>query len=265
MKVEDHRLVHSKQRVELLVAHPMWMLRLRHQPKQIDHVNKPDLQLRAPLAQNRHRGQRFRSRNIARTRHHHIRVCTIVVRSEIPDADSLGAMVDRLLHRQVLQMRRLVRHNHVHIIRRAQAVVRHRQQTIRIRRQIVPRHLGALVRDDVQKSRVLVCKSPSLWSCRQTSEVMQQVQRRNPARASAVPASTSPATFACWLNIQVDDVHERFVARKRIHADPSTGNLRASLPAWCSLSISITRPDRDRESRQSASLPASVPPSRSLG
>src|SRR5664279_2179026 len=91
MEVEDNGLVLSEQAVEGAVRKSMRMFPFRHQAEQIDDVDESNLHVRAPLSQDRNRGQRFRGRNVARTRHYHIRLLAGIVAGEVPDPDTLGA------------------------------------------------------------------------------------------------------------------------------------------------------------------------------
>jgi hypothetical protein len=76
----------------------MRMLLLGHQPEQIHDIDEPDFDLRQSLAQNRHRRQRLRRRNIPGASHHHIGLRTLIIAGEIPYPDALGAMLHRIVH-----------------------------------------------------------------------------------------------------------------------------------------------------------------------
>ena len=67
-------------------------------------------------------------------------------------------------------MRLFVGDDHVDIVRAAQAVVRHAEQAVRIGRKIDARDLGALVRDDIEKARILM---------REAVVILPPDQRRN--------------------------------------------------------------------------------------
>ena len=67
------------------------------------------------------------------------------VRRPLPDADTLGAMNDRLIHVEIMQVRLLVRDDDVDIVARTQAVIRHAQQAIRVGRQVDAYDIRTLV------------------------------------------------------------------------------------------------------------------------
>ncbi len=80
----------------------------------------------------------------------------LVVAGPLPDADSLGAVLDGGIHRQPLRRRVFARDHDVDIMAAAQAVVHHRKQAVRIRRKVDAHDLGLLVHDVVDETGVLV-------------------------------------------------------------------------------------------------------------
>ncbi len=135
------------------VAQPVRVLGLRLQPHQVDHVDHPDLQLRQVLAQDRDRRERLQRRHVAAAGHDHVGRDALVVAGPLPDADALGAMLDRGVHREPLRRRVLARDHDVDVVAAAQAVVHDRQQAVGVRRQVDPDDLGLLVDHVVDEAR----------------------------------------------------------------------------------------------------------------
>ena len=156
VEVEDHRLVRGEQRLELPVRHAVRMLGVRHEPDQVHHVDEPDLQVGQMLAEQRGGGQRLHRRHVAATRHDHVGLGALVVARPVPDAGALGAVRDRRVHVEILQVHLLVGDDDVDVIGAAQAVVGHRQQAVGVGRQIDAHDARALVGDDVEQAGVLV-------------------------------------------------------------------------------------------------------------
>ena len=153
VEVEDDRLVDGEQRIEVAVGQPVRMLGAGLQLEQVDDVDEADLQVGELLAQQRRRGQRFLRRDVAGRGHHHVGLAALVVAGPVPDADALGAVRDRRVHVQVLQMDLLVGDDHVDVVLAAQAVVGDREQAVHVRRQIDARDVGALVHHHVEEAR----------------------------------------------------------------------------------------------------------------
>ena len=99
-----------------LSLRPCGCSRLRHQAEEVDDVDEADLQVGAVFAQDRDGGKGLGGWNISRAGHHYVRLDAVVVRGEVPDADALGAVVDCLVHGQVLQVRGLVRDDDVDVV-----------------------------------------------------------------------------------------------------------------------------------------------------
>ncbi len=106
-----------------------------------------------------HRGERLERRHVAAARHDDIGFATLIVAGPLPDADSRGAVLDGLIHRQPLQRRLLAGDDDVHAIARAQAMVGDPQQRVRIRRQIHADHIRLLVHDVVDEAGILMTES----------------------------------------------------------------------------------------------------------
>ena len=115
VEVEDDRLVLGEQRVVVGVGQTVGVLGVGFEFHQVDDVDDPDLELRHRIAQDGHGGQRFKRRGIAAAGHDDVRLGVLVGGGPLPDADALGAVLDRLLHRQPLRARMLGSHQHVDI------------------------------------------------------------------------------------------------------------------------------------------------------
>src|SRR5262245_18336485 len=69
--------------------------------------------------------ERLLGRDVAGTRHHHLRFRALIVARFRPNAEALGAMLNRLVHRQVLQVLLLVRDDDIDVVGALQAVIGH--------------------------------------------------------------------------------------------------------------------------------------------
>src|SRR3981189_212270 len=104
MEIEDDRLIGGKQGIEVPVGKPMWMFGFRHKPEKVNDVDKPYLEIRKALLQNRDRRQRLHGCNIAGASHYNVGVLAIVSGCPVPNTDALGAMRLGVSHAQVLQV-----------------------------------------------------------------------------------------------------------------------------------------------------------------
>src|SRR5215467_15860825 len=128
----------------------------RLQLEQVDHVDESDLEIRKLSAQKRYGSKRLLSRNIASRSDNGVWLTRFVVAGPIPNADTLGAVGDRGVHIEVLQVLLFVADDHVDVVLAAQAMIGDGEQSIHIRRQVDSRDIGAFVDDDVKKAGVLV-------------------------------------------------------------------------------------------------------------
>ena len=136
------------------------MLRfVRLQLHQVDHVDDADLQLRNRFAEDSHSREGFKRRGIAAAGHDDIRLLALIVARPLPDTDTLGAVLDSLLHCQPLLSRMLGGYQHVDIVAAADAVVKAGQQAVGIRRQVQAHNVGLLVGDVIQEARILMRKA----------------------------------------------------------------------------------------------------------
>ena len=116
MEVEDDRLVRGEERVEVAIGEAVRMLGVGLQPEQIDDVDEADLQVGEFLAQDGDRGEGFHGRDVAGAGHDDIGLDAVVGARPVPDADALGAVVDRGVHVEVDEMRLLVGDDDVDVI-----------------------------------------------------------------------------------------------------------------------------------------------------
>lgn len=81
------------------------MLGAGFQLHQVDDVDDTNLQFWHGVTQDRDGGQRFQRWGVAAAGHDDVRFFPGITGSTIPDADALGAVLDRLFHRQPLRAR----------------------------------------------------------------------------------------------------------------------------------------------------------------
>ena len=156
MEVEYDRLVRGKQAVEIPVTQPVWVLFVRLQLEQVNHIYEADFQIREFISEKSGGRECFLRSDIACASHHYIRFNSLIVAGRAPDTDASRAVRDRFIHGQVLKVRLLIADDDVDVVLAAQTMVGDRQQRINIWWQIYPRHLGSLVYDNVEKARVLM-------------------------------------------------------------------------------------------------------------
>ena len=126
MVSEDHRLVFCEQLVEIHIAQTMGMLAGRLQLHQVDDVDHADPEVGQVFAQDRDGGERLQRGYVPATGHHHIGRHRLVVACPLPDADTLGAVLDGCVHRQPLRRGMFSCNYDIHVMMAAQAVVHHR-------------------------------------------------------------------------------------------------------------------------------------------
>ena len=116
MEGEDHRPVLGEELVEVHVAQAMGMLDLRLQLHQVDDVHHADFQVGQMLAQDGDGGERLQCRHVATAGHDYVRRHGLVVAGPLPDADALGAMLDRGVHRQPLRRLIFAGDHHIDVV-----------------------------------------------------------------------------------------------------------------------------------------------------
>src|SRR5437879_13611992 len=91
---KDYLLGDCEYVVERTVGEAMRMFGLGLDGHQVNHIDDPDLDISKVLAQQIDGRKRLERRDISGTGHHHIRIASLVVRSPLPDSDSIRAMLD---------------------------------------------------------------------------------------------------------------------------------------------------------------------------
>ena len=158
MKGENYRLVGRQQRVEIMIFQAMGMLRARLQHHQVHHVDDTDTDVGHIGVQERDSSQCLERRYIARASHDHVGI-TGIITGPMPNARASGAVANRRIHLEPLPLRLFAGDDDVHIVKAAQTVIRDREQTIRIRRQINPHDVGFFVRDMINETGILMRKA----------------------------------------------------------------------------------------------------------
>ncbi len=156
VEVEDNGLIRGEEGLELALAEAMGMVGGGHETEEVDDVDEAQLKLRAVFAEDGGGGERLRGGDVAGAGDDGIGLLALVVRGEVPDADALGAVLDGLLHGEVLEVRGLIGDDDVDVVLAAEAVVANAQQAIRVGREIDAGDVGALVGDDVEEAGILV-------------------------------------------------------------------------------------------------------------
>ena len=204
---EHDRPIGREERVEVAVGEPVRVLAVGLQPHQVDDVDHAHLQLGQLTPDQVDGGQRLEGGDVAAAAHDDIRVA-LVVRGPLPDPDPARAVQDRVVDREVVQLRLLARHDHVHVVAAAQAVVGDREQAVRVGWQVDADDLRLLVDDVVDEARILVREAvvvlpPDV----RTEQIVERGDRLPPGDA---PRHLQPLRML--IEHRVDDVDERLVA-----------------------------------------------------
>ena len=157
VKGEYHGLFAGEKLVEILVLKSVWVFRLRLQRHEVNHIDDADANVRHVFPQQRHRGERLERGHIAGARHNHIWIAPIVARP-LPDTYSRSAMAGRRFNVEPLPFHLLAGNDQVDVVPASQTVIGNRQQAIGVRRQIDANDIGALIRNMIDESRVLMGK-----------------------------------------------------------------------------------------------------------
>src|SRR6185437_4232791 len=207
MEGEYHGLVASEELVEIPVLKSVWMLRLRLQRHEIDHVDDADANIRHVLAQQCHRSECLERRHIAGARHDHIGVARIIARPR-PDTYPRSAMTSGRIDIEPLPFQLLAGDDQVHVIPASETVIGHGQQAIGVRRQIDPNDLGAFIRNMIDEARILMGKSIMILPPHQRGQQIVERSDRFPPRN--VPGRLQP--LGVLIEHRVDDMGEGLVA-----------------------------------------------------
>src|SRR5664280_1510405 len=101
----------------------------------------------------------FQRRGISTAGHYHIRLGILIVTCPFPDTNSFRTMNNCLFHCKPLRQRMFSCNHYVDIMPAAQAMIKDRQQTIGIRRQISTNNISLLIDNMVEETRILMCES----------------------------------------------------------------------------------------------------------
>ena len=176
---------------------------------QVHHVDEPHLQFGKVLTQQIRRRERFEGGHVAGRGDHHVGGLTgFLGAGPFPDAQTAGAVCDRLLHGQEVGVRLLARHDDVDVLARPQAVVIGGQQGVGIRWQVHPNHGCALVHHMVDETRILMTESVVVLTPDMAGEKVIQAGDRSTPRDRV--GNLEP--FGMLVEHRVDDVDERLVA-----------------------------------------------------
>jgi len=104
VKVEDDGLVHGEQAVKIPVVKAVRMLALGLHTEQINDVDESDLQVGEMLAQHSGGRKRLLGWNVTTTSDDHVGLAPFIVARPFPNTYALGAMGDRRVHVEELQM-----------------------------------------------------------------------------------------------------------------------------------------------------------------
>ena len=208
MEAEDDVLVFGEKRIVIRFAQSVRMLALRLQLHQIDDIDHPDFQIGQMLAQNGNGGQNLQRGRVAAAGHHHVRLGVLVVAGPLPDANSFRAMHDCGVHGQPLREGVFAGHHHVDVMPAAQAVIKDRQQTIGIGREVDAHDIGLLVDDVVEETGILVREAVVILLPDVGGE--QIVQRGDLPAPGQFQRDLQP--LGVLAEHRIDDANERLVA-----------------------------------------------------
>ena len=113
---EDDVLVPGEDGIEVCIGEAVRVLARRLELHEIDHVHHANLEIGQVLSKDRRRGEDLERRGVATAGQNDVGFFTLVVARPLPDAQSLGAVDDRLIHREPLGERVLPRDDHVHVV-----------------------------------------------------------------------------------------------------------------------------------------------------
>ena len=155
-----------------------------------------------------HRGQGLEGGHVTAACHDHVGDRARVVRGEVPDADSPGAVHHGVVGGQPVVLGLFAGHDHVDVVAAAEAVIGHGQQAIGVRGEIDTDHRRLLVDDQVDETRVLMGEPVVVLT---PHVARQQVgERRHGSPPRDVVGGLEP--FGVLIEHGVHDVDERLVA-----------------------------------------------------
>jgi len=210
-----------------------------HEAEEVDDVDETDFEGWAAFAKNGYGGEGFGRGDVAGAGHDDIGFRAIVVAGEVPDADAFGAVVDGLIHVEVLEMQGLIGDDDVDVVGAAEAVVGDREEAVAIGGKIDACYLWTFVGDDIEEAGVLVGEAVVVLP---PDERGDEEINGGDGGAPAELELTFLEPLGVLVEHGVDDVHEGLVAGEEAM---TAGEDVAFEPA--SESISMTRPRVERK------------------
>ena len=137
----------------------MRVFALRLKSHKVDSVDNSNLQFGEVLAQNIDGRKGLEGWDVSGTRHHYIRLASLVRAGPVPDTNPLRTMFDRCFHIEILQRRLFAGDDHIDVVAAAQTVISHREQGVGIGRKINSDDLGFLVHDMINETWILMAET----------------------------------------------------------------------------------------------------------
>ena len=159
MECKDDGLILGKQCVIIHIGQTVRMLIMRLQLHQVDYIDETDLDLRHIVTKDGNCCQRFLGRSITAASQYNIRLLTLIVACPIPDTDTLGTMLNSLLHGQPLMAGMLGCNDNVYIVLASDTVIEAGKQTVCIGGKIHTDNICLLVGNMIQETGILMGKS----------------------------------------------------------------------------------------------------------
>ena len=165
---------------------------------------KRNLEIGKAVTEDGGRSQSFHGGDVPGSSNYDVGFAPLVVTGPVPDADPFGAMLDRLVHGEVLQMTLFVRNNDIDVVGAAEAVISHGQKAIDIRWQINTCDVRTFVGDQVEKARILMAETVVILAPHRGSDQQVQGGHWSPPRNLA----TFLQPFGMLIEHRIDHVHK---------------------------------------------------------
>src|SRR5208337_4949399 len=153
-------------------------------------------------------GHSLKRGNVARACHDHVGFESAVVARPLPDTDSGGAVLYRLIHAEPLRCRLLAGHNHIDAVPAAKAAIGGEEKRIGVGREVDAHDAGLLVANIVDEARVLMAKAVMVLAPNMRGEKI--VERGYRPAPGNLAAALKP--FRMLVEHRIDDVDEGLVA-----------------------------------------------------
>lgn len=88
--------------------------------------------------------------------HNNVWLLALVIRGPVPNAETLGAVLNSSIDAEVLEMQLLIGNDYVDVVLALEAVIHGREETVTIRRKVDTYDLWALVGNDVKEAWILM-------------------------------------------------------------------------------------------------------------